>query len=370
MKRIKPVAAIVLVTGVTALSACGSGGDNAGAPDLGGAEDGGTTMVIPVNRSPWLGAYQELVAQYEEETGIDIELREFPFEEMRTQYINDQQNDSGTFDLYHIPEGNIGEFFANEWVQPLHGIDPEFSLDDEVLSYSNFSYWDPERNVSSEDGELMALPLNGNVSLYMYRADVFEEQGLDVPRTWEDVVSTGVAAMSSGAADYGYVMRLQGVPSGSAITYDFMPLFYSYGGQWFVDEGADWTPDVDSEAGIAAARMLRELAQLGPAETTTLGQSEVIALMQAGQGLQTHLAAASAAGLENESDSNIAGDVGYAPMPAGDSGEPGPASGVFALAVPTGLTDERSQRALDFLNWLQGEDVQTAFGVRRVKPVA
>lgn len=92
----------------------------------------------------------------------------------------------------------------------------------------------------------MGLPLNGNVHLLVYRKDVYEKLGLSVPTTWEDAIANGEEAMRSGSAKYGYVTRGQGVQGGQSITYDYMPVFYSYGANWFVDEGTDWTPAVNS----------------------------------------------------------------------------------------------------------------------------
>lgn len=350
------------LTATLTLAAC-SGGGGAGEAPLGGTGEGGDggTLVVPVNRSPWLPAYKALVAQYEEETGTDVELREFPYEEMRTQQINDIQNGTQTFDIFQLDEPYMPEFFKNEWLQPLTEIDSGFALDEEVNSYGDFAYWDAENQVSDSSGDLMVAPLNGNVHLLMYRKDLYEELGLEVPETWEDAIANGEAALDAGSVEYGYSMRTQPVSSGAAITYDFLPLLYSHDASWFVEEGTDWTPNVDTPEAIEAARTLRKLAELGPAETSTFGQAEAIAAMQAGETLQTHIVAAAAAQIESEADSNVAGDVGYAVLPAGPSGEPGAASGTWALGIPPGLDEERAQRALDYIEWIESKDVQLEF---------
>lgn len=347
---------------VLALGAC-SGGAASDMPLGNGSNgDGGGTLVVPVNRSPWLPAYKSLVQKYQQETGVSIELREFPYEEMRTQQINDVQNGTDVFDVYQLDEVYMAEFFLNKWVRPFTDIDPAFKLDPEVNSYGDFSYWDPERKISSaETGELIAAPLNGNVHLLMYRKDLYDQLGLQVPTTWDEAIANGKSAQEAGAVEYGYTMRTQGVSSGAAITYDFLPLLYSFGGKWFKDEGTDWTPQVNTPEAIAAATTLRDLAKLGPAATTTLGQAEVIAAMQAGQTLQVHVVAAAAEQLESEGDSNVVGEVGYSVMPSGPTGEHGVASGTWALTVPTGLDDDRAKRALSFIKWIESKDVQLEF---------
>lgn len=208
----------------------------------------------------------------------------------------------------------------------------------------------------------MVQPLNGNVHLYVHRTDLFEEAGLSVPATWQEAVDNGHALQEAGLATYGYVVRTQGATGGSAqITYDFLPLLYSFGASWFVDEGTDWTPSVTSDQAIEAARMLRELALIGPKETTTIAQAEAIGAVQAGEAAQAHLVAAAAPQIEHEANSNVAGQVGFDPLPAGPDGERGVASGVWALGVPAGLPEKRSTAALQYIQWMMSKEAQATF---------
>jgi multiple sugar transport system substrate-binding protein len=157
-------------------------------------------------------------------------------------------------------------------------------------------------------------------------------------------------------------MRTQPTRSGGAqITYDFLPLLYAYGGTWFRAEGTDWTPAVDSPEAVRAATVMRQLVQLGPAETSTIGQAQVIGAMQAGEALQVHVVAAAAPGMLSEADSNVVDRVGFAVLPAGSTGKPGVASGTWALGVPAGLPPERATAALNFIKWVQSKPAQTRF---------
>lgn len=342
------------IIGITALAACSTEGG-------GQALAGGETLTIPVNRSPWLPAYKDLVAEYERETGVRIELREFPNEELRTQQINDVQQGTNTFDIFQMDEPFMLEFFSNGWVKPFTDVEPGFALDDQVNSYGNFAYWDDERKVQDPSGDLMAAPLNGNVTIFAYRKDIYEKLGLEVPTTWEEAIANGEIAQKSGDVKHGYVMRTQGLTSGIGLTFEYLPLLYGYGGSWFVEEGSDWTPSVNSPEAIAAARTMRDLAKLGPKETTTIGQAEAMAAVQSGQALQTHMVVAAAPQFESEADSSVAGKIGYAVVPAGPQGARGAGSGVFALGIPSNIDDERAGRALDFIEWIESEEVQLEF---------
>ena len=354
-KRLAAVSVALAVTG----SPCSSGSTEGGG---GGALGSGTTLVIPTNQSPWLDAYKGLVAEYTEETGNKVELRPFPYDQLNSQMVNDIQAGTHSYDVFQIDEPFINRYYENKWVQPFTSIDPSWKPDPATNSYDNASYWDAEKRINDPSGEVMGQPINGNVQLLIYRKDVYSDLGLSVPKTWDDAIANGKAAQSSGKTNYGYVLRTQGTTGGGAqISYDFLPLLYSYGGQWFRDEGSDWTPVANNKAGVEAATMLRQLAELGPKDTSTIGQAQVISAMQAGETAQVQIVAAAAAAMESESDSSVAGKVGFSLLPAGSSGKPGVAAGDFQLAIPAGLPEDRAKAALEFITWFESKQAQTTF---------
>jgi multiple sugar transport system substrate-binding protein len=196
------------------------------------------------------------------------------------------------------------------------------------------------------------------VNVFVYRTDIYNELGLAPPKTFEEAYENGRRAQESGRVRFGYVARAQSTDSGSAITYDFMPLLRSYGGDWYTD---DYQPAINSEGAVAAMEMFTRLLSLGPPQPQTVGQAEGIATMQGGQAVQCHTVAAAAADLEDPSKSRVAGQLGYVEMPAGSTGRPAPTSGVWSLAIPRGLPAERASAAMEFITWFVGADAQLVF---------
>jgi len=342
------------------LAGCASGGTGA----LGGGGSSGevTELIVPTARTPWLDAYRAVAAAYEEVSGIRVVLREFPYDGLYTQQVNAIQNSALPFDVFQIDEAGLWKFFENDWVVPFDEIDDGFTIDSEVLTYAGLPFWDPKRRTSDDSGHVMGHPINGNMDLFVYRQDLYGELGLSVPSTWDEALHNAQSASSSGGIQYGHVPRSQATQNGLSVTYEFMPVFYSYGGSWFADEGVDWTPTINTDAGIAAATMYRELALTGPEEPMTIGQAEVISLMQGGKALQTHVVAAAANQFLDPDKSQIADVVGFAEVPAADpGGAPAPTSGTWSLCVPRGLAPERESAALDYIRWVLSEDAQTMF---------
>jgi multiple sugar transport system substrate-binding protein len=354
------VAGGVSLPAIAALAGCGGGGGGA----LGGGAGGGevTELIVPTNQSPWLNAYRAVAARYEQESGVRITLREFPYDGLRTQMTNAIQNQNLVFDLFQLDEPWTHQFYDNDWVTPLDELDPALSLDQEILTYDALPYWDAAARTSLETGSVMGLPINGNVHLLIYRRDLYEQLGIAVPTTWEEALAAGERAVQAGVARYGYATRGQASQGGQSITYDYMPVFYSYGANWFVDEGTDWTPAVTTAEAVSATEMYARLLALGPAEPQTVGQAEVIAAMQGGETLQAHVVAAAAPQMEDESASAVAGRVGYAVVPGGPAGRPAPTSGTWSLCVPRGVPAERAQAAYRFIRWMLERQQQLTFG--------
>ncbi|NED97795.1 extracellular solute-binding protein [Phytoactinopolyspora alkaliphila] len=334
--------------------------DNGGGGPLGeGDERAATALTVPANESPWLPAYQDSAQAYEADAGGRITIREFPYDGLRTAMVNAIRGGNVPFDLFHMDEPWTGEFYDNEWVTPLTEIDSEFTLDENIITYDALPTWNAEQRRHADDGTVMGLPINGNINIFIYRQDLYDQLGLSVPTTFEEAYENGRIAQDSGEVRYGYVVRAQGTDSGQSISYDYMPVMRSYGADWYTE---DWQAAVNSPEGVAAMEMFRQLVSLGPPQPQTVGQAEVIAAMQGGQALQIHVVAAAAPQLEDPSASRVAGQLGYTKLLAAEStGQSAPTSGVWSLAIPRELPDERARGAFEFITWLLSEEGQLEF---------
>lgn len=333
------------------LVACSGGGGNTG------GLNSGESITVITSQAPWNPAYEAVVEAYEKATGVDVDLRSFPNDEVKTQMLNDAQTGNHAFDVYQINEVDTAQFNAAGLLTPFTDIDSEFALDPEQFTYEGLPYWDAENKVFSEEtGQVTTVPLLGNLQLFVYRTDIYEELDLEVPTTWDQVIANGDAAMDAELARYGFVMRTQGVPGTPGVTYDFMGILLGEGGEIFREPGVDWTPTLDSEAGIRAATILRELALLGPADPKAVGQAEAIAAMQAGDSAQLDVVAAAANSMNDETKSNIIGNVGFAVLPGESS-----ATGTWNLGIPADLPEDRQGPALDFIRWVTSEQGMEVF---------
>jgi ABC-type glycerol-3-phosphate transport system substrate-binding protein len=78
-------------------------------------------------------------------------------------------------------------------------------------------------------GKLYGIPYNTNARAMVYRKDIFEENGLEVPTTWTDFVETArqITELTDGETHGAYVVSLIGDPRGAQ---EFVSWYYQVSG--------------------------------------------------------------------------------------------------------------------------------------------
>lgn len=311
-----------------------------------------TEITVGTGQTPWLGPYQDVVKLYEETTGVKVNLEILPFGGLLETQSLAAQTGSGDFDVFLLNEQWVGLFYDNEWVAPLEEIDPSFSWDPALIEYGGLGRWDAETRSTARDGVPYSLPMNGNIHVLVYLKSVYEELGIDIPTTWAEAEAAGEAAVAAGLVDYGFVLRGE-----NQAPFDFTAFLVAEGGSWFADaEGGNFEPSINSPEGKRALEQFKRLADLGPDAPQTVAQAEMVALMQTGTVLQASMVVATATALEDVEASLAAGDIGYAVVPGSS-----PVSGAWTVAIPAGLSDERTQAGYDFITWLTGPEAMQAW---------
>ncbi|SEN79780.1 ABC transporter substrate-binding protein [Palleronia pelagia] len=153
--------------------------------------------------------------------------------------------------------GNPAEYtsaiIANSSIVALINEDVIRPLDDLIAEYGQDI---PDLQKITIDGQVMAIAFMANAQTLVYRADVLEQIGVDVPETYEEVLE---------AAE---MIREQGImenPLGGAyaagwnLAEEFVNMYLGHGGQ-FYEAG---TPQVaiNNEAGVKTLEMLKALSE-------------------------------------------------------------------------------------------------------------
>src|SRR5262249_20282907 len=159
--------------------------------------------------------------------------------------------------------------------------------DPQMLRYANTVYWNEQTKTHDPNGKLLSVPVNGNIPLLYYRADLYQEKNLQVPDTFEQLLANAKALNSPRL----YGMSQRGVRGPADVSYDWFPYFNGFGGNLFRDENAgDLTVTINSPEGKAALDFYIQLArEAGHPQTGGQGQAQVIQNIVTGRAAQAIL---------------------------------------------------------------------------------
>ena len=322
-------------------------------------------ITILINDSPWFSGFEALVQQYEEDTGNEVELNVTPFPGMLQRSRNAVTADESEFDLINLNEQWYSQFYSTGLVTPIHEIDPDFELDPEVIEYDAATRWNEEIGYSTEDGTLYGLPINGNIQLFFYREDLFEEAGLDAPVTWEDV-EEAAEVLHDPPNQFALLNRT------SPGNWEFQSYLHSFGGGVLEidEETGEWDVILNEDGSVEALeRWIRYSSEYGPRNYASLGQAEVISLMASGRGAMAHMVGAAAPNLADPEQSSVVGQVAATVVPGPSAEERATMSGIWVMGIPENLPDERKQAALDFMEYALTFEAQMLYAREGAIPV-
>jgi cellobiose transport system substrate-binding protein len=176
------VAGLAAAAMLSATAACGSGDE----PNA-----GGKPAKLVVDTFGEFG-YDELVKQYEKDTGIKVELRKTAqLRDYRPKLVRALATGKGAADVVALEEGILNEFKIN----PANWVDLAPLVADHSKDYLPWKY----ELGKAPDGRLMGLPTDVGSLAVCYRRDLFKAAGLPTDRdqvsalwpTWDKFIAAG-----------------------------------------------------------------------------------------------------------------------------------------------------------------------------------
>lgn len=170
------------------------------------------------------------------------------------------------------------------------------------------------------NGSQVAIPWFTDAAGLYYRTDLLEKYGLEVPTTWDELTTAAQTIQDGERAEgntefYGYVWQGNAY---EGLTCDAHEWLVSETGESFITP--DGTVNVNNPEFVAALeRAAAWVGGISPEAVTTYGEEESRATWQAGNAAFMRNWPY-AYNLGNADDSAVAGNFGYAPLPAGAVG--------------------------------------------------
>ncbi len=298
-------------------------------------------------------AYEKLVGEFEEETGIKVNLEIIPYEELPQKVLLSFSQKSDAYDMVMNDCVSLQGYVDNNYIT---------SLDDYIANDDLNMYYDKEDFVGSYqknmeiDGKVYGLPVYGESSFLMYRKDLFEEYNLEVPTTMAELENCAKTIYEGTNGEVaGITLRGQ---QGIHVVYTWASFLWGYGGHFF-DENDKL--DINTPEAVEGTQVFcRLLNDYGPEGYTNFGWQENRLLFQQGGAAMTIDATVNGAYCEDPAESDIVGKVGYAPVPAGvEDPEGGPAAlAVHGFYINNVVEDTQKEAAFLFGSWATSGKVQ------------
>jgi multiple sugar transport system substrate-binding protein len=199
---------------------------------------------------------QPLLDEYASLTMTTIEVHDGDYDDLFTRLNVNLTSATGSYDVVSLDDPWIPLFVDGDFLLALDDLIAETGLttDDFVPRFLDLGRF-------PADGDLRALPWNGNLQLFGLRPDVLAELGLAAPVTWADVLQNARAIADARKADQRYGYGLGGA-AGSAATNAFLPILRGYGGD--LVSTVTWEPLLDEPQALNAMGTLLDLCAQAP----------------------------------------------------------------------------------------------------------
>ncbi|MGR3761805.1 ABC transporter substrate-binding protein [Roseobacteraceae bacterium NS-SX3] len=301
-----------------------------------------TITIATVNNGDMI-RMQGLTDDFTAKTGHEVEWVTLEENVLRQRVTTDITTKGGQFDIMTIGMYEAPIWGRNGWLLPLDDLPAEYDADDILPAM---------RGGLSVDGTLYAAPFYGESSMIMYRTDLMEKAGLEMPEapTWDFVAEAARAMTDKDNGIYGICLRGK---AGWGENMAFLTATANaFGARWF-DE--NWRPQFDQPEWKETLEFYVNLMNdAGPPGASNNGFNENLSLFQQGKCGMWIDATVAASFVTNPNDSTVADKVGFALAPDTGKGKRGNWLWAWALGIPAGT--QKGDAAKEFIQWATSKE--------------
>lgn len=324
----------------------------------------GETITVLVTPAHYFAKFQAVTNDvFAKLTGITVKFEVIPPKELRDKAVLDLASGSGNYASHTGDPMYLPLYKFRNWVDPLDDYLADSSLTD--AAWFNVDDIVPNwRAANTVDGKLYGMPVEGEATIHVYRADVMKELGVEPPETLEDFAAVAAKANTpqrAGAALRGFLGAGQNM-------YIFPSLFLEFGGKWFDGDG---NPTLNSDAGVQALTWYCDLLQkYAPKGVENWNWPEIMEAFAGGGVTQFIDANSTASVIENPAKSKVAGKTGYKRWPKGPTGRRVTSIWNWQMPINKALPEKKKKATWLYLSWLASKPAQLLSATYKETPDA
>ncbi|WP_101953026.1 ABC transporter substrate-binding protein [Mycobacterium sp. 3519A] len=348
MKALKRLGAGLAATGLLLTSGC------AGAGSLGASAN--EVTIALVSNSQMTDA-QKLSSEFEKENpGTKLKFISLSENQARAKITMSTAMGGSEFDVVMISNFETPQWAKTGWLLPLNDYmkdTPDYDENDFIPSL---------RESLSYDGNMYSVPFYGESSFLMYRKDMFEQAGIQVPKDpnyqpqWSEVADWAKTIKAKGISDAGICLR--GKPGWGEVLAPLDTVINTFGGRWFDEQ---WNAQLNSPEVKRAVNFYVDLVKdAGEIGASSTGFQECANLFGQGQTAMWYDATSAVSVLEDPKEHpDLQGKIGYLSAPIAEK----PNSGwlyTWSLGIPTHA--KNPDGAWKFISWMTSKDYMRLVG--------
>jgi len=308
----------------------------------------GTTIhVLTANQTCLEQVVYPLLSEFTEKTGITVEWEILGNDDYASKASIELAAKSDSLDVIFLrPLTDLKQYLQNGWITDLSEVedlsaDAEYALDD---------FFAASLDSCSSDGVLYGIPIVAESQIMYYRKDLLEAKGIEVPKTLEELEAAADALTEINGGMYGFFMR----GKSNALITQFSSILYSFGGRFNTATESLANSEAFAKATAWYGNMLKNYAPEGVANETWTEGAALFA-----QGKLAIFMDSDAIFGNITKDENLAitsDQIGFAPIPAGESGTPTPFyATIGAWSIPT--FSKQKGAAMEFIKWASSKEM-------------
>ncbi|MEL6820064.1 MAG: extracellular solute-binding protein [Pseudomonadota bacterium] len=359
-KFLKTTCAIALVSAAMGGSAYAEGHAVDWSSELGNHD--GVDLRIQLINDPFTKALGEIMGEFSDVTGANVSKDDLGYGGLyEKQVLNCSQRDD-TYDVLFIDGIWVGEFAESGCIEAVedrvNATDPKIiAMDDYVESFAGQATW---------NGTLQCLPIAGYWHMLHYRTDLFEQAGLEPPKTFDDMLAA--AKVFKDNEDFpelegGMAMNFQ---RGAAAGQQYFEWIYSAGGSpWksnFIgstDVYGDLAPTINSEEGVKMVEFFKEISQYGPPGVENFAWDERANAFTQGKVAMINNWSVRTPLFTDPDLSKVNGKFGVAMFPHAEGETSVPPVGGWILCI--NAHSKNKDAAWDFVKWFSSPETHKKF---------
>lgn len=326
------------------LPACGGGS---------GGSSGSTELTFASAKFYGKSNIGAIVEQYNaSQSKVHVTYRELPppssSTEVHQQLVQSLSRGDGSLDVFTQDVVWIAEFAGAGWALP---------LDSYVDATTKAEYFPGLIEACTYDGKLTALPWAVDSGMLYYRKDLLDAGGIEVPKTWDELVSAAQTLVSGGKAKYGFLWQGK---QAEVLICDLVEFVGSAGGRILGTDGR--TVQIADPQAVSAVQFMYDTMNrlaISPKDLLSWDEEPSRRPFTAGQAAFLRNWAYVYPIAQDPKESQVVDKVGVAPLPAFAGGKSSACLGGYQYGVSA--SSKHKEAAVEFVKWLSSPPIQLKF---------